>query len=191
MAGGIWGARALSLRTGGPEITDNDVRALLLDVKPDIAAEDEVFVRLNEATLNDLGGRGMSQETRDMHHAIRDFLAGAAKELAEREQQAVENQIAFHTAWVDDETQSASKRAEYKAALKQLEKRKALEPSELLNDHELPALAGMLGKKSEADVDAAAIELMRLAGLNAFGKVRLGDGPRGGVFGLAVAGGEV
>ena len=135
MAGVIWGARALGLRAAAPKITDQDVRALLLDVKPDIAAEDEVFVRLNEATLNDLGARGMSQETRDMHHGIRDFLAGAAKELAEREQKAVENQIAFHTAWVDDETQSASKRAEYKAALKQLEKRKALEPSELLNDH--------------------------------------------------------
>ena len=111
--------------------------------------------RLEEATINDLGGRTMSQETRDIHHAIRDFLASAAKELAEREQTAVDNQITFHTAWVDDEAQSASKRTEYRAALKQLEKRRAMEPADLLNDHELPALAGMLGKKSEADIDAA------------------------------------
>ena len=32
--------------------------------------------------LNDLGARGMSQETRDVFHRVRDFLAAAAKELA-------------------------------------------------------------------------------------------------------------
>ena len=191
MAGVIWGARALGLRTAAPTITDKDVVALLADIKPDVSTEHEVFVRLQEASLNDLSGRGMSQETRDMHHAIRDFLAGAAKELAEREHTAIDNQIAFHAAWVDDETQSASKRAEYKAALKQLEKRKALESSELLTDHELPSLAGMLGKKSEADVDAAAVELMRLAGLNAFGKVRLRDGRSGELFVSPVTVGEI
>jgi DNA-directed RNA polymerase subunit beta len=150
-----------------------------------------VFVRLQEASLNELSARGMSQETRDMHHAMRDFLAGAAKEWAEREATAIANQIAFHTAWVDDESQSASKRAEYKAALKQLEKRKALDSAELLNDHELPALAGMLGKKSDADVDAAAVELMRLAGLNAYGKVRLRDGRSGELFVSPVTVGEI
>ncbi len=190
-AGVIWGSRALGLRTAPPTVTDQDVRALLADIKPDVSREHEVFVRLQEATLNDLGGRGMSQETRDMHHAMRDFLAGAAKELAEREQTAIDNQIAFHAAWVDDDSQSASKRAEYKAALKQLEKRKALELSELLNDQELPALAGMLGKKSEADVDAAAGELMRLAGLNTYGKVRLRDGRSGELFVSPVTVGEI
>ena len=33
-----------------------------------------------------------------------------------------------------------------------------------------PALAGMLGKKSEADVDAAAVELLRLAGITPAGR---------------------
>src|SRR5215467_617713 len=178
MAGIVWGAQALELRTVAPQITDKDIRALLADIKPNVSKEAERFERLEEATINDLGGRAMSQETRDVHHAIRDFLANAAKELAEREQTSVDNQLAVHTAWVDDESVSASKKTEYKAALKQLEKRKALDPSELLNDHELPALAGMLGKKSEADVDAAAVELMRLAGLTPFGKVRLRDGRR-------------
>ena len=191
MAGVIWGARALGLRTPAPTITDADVRALLVDIKPDVSADDEVFVRLQEATLNDLGGRGMSQATRDMHHAIRDFLANAAKELAEREQTATDNQAAFHAAWVDDESHSASKRTEYKAALKQLEKRKSLELSALLNDQELPALAGMLGKKSESDVDAAASELMRLAGLNPYGKVRLRDGRSGELFVSPVTVGEI
>ena len=52
---------------------------------------------LGDATLNDLGGRTMSQGTRDIYHRIRDFLAAAARELAERETTALGNQIAFHT----------------------------------------------------------------------------------------------
>jgi DNA-directed RNA polymerase subunit beta len=191
MSGVVWAAQALSLRTPAPKITDQDVRALLADIKPDLTAEEGHFERLEEATINDLGGRTMSQETRDIHHAIRDFLASAAKELAEREQTAVDNQITFHTAWVDDEAQSASKRTEYRAALKQLEKRRAMEPADLLNDHELPALAGMLGKKSEADIDAASAELMRLAGLTPFGKVRLRDGRSGETFVSPVTVGEI
>src|SRR5215468_9920233 len=97
MAGVSWAAQALELRTAEPQITEKDIRALLVDIKPDVAKEAERFERLEEATINDLGGRAMSQETRDVHHAIRDFLANAAKELAERELTAVSNQIDFHT----------------------------------------------------------------------------------------------
>jgi DNA-directed RNA polymerase subunit beta len=164
---------------------------LLLDVKPDIKEGEDVFVRLQEASLNELGGRAMSQETRDIFHGIRDFIAVAAKELAERESTATANQIEFHTVWVDDEAQPANKRAEYKAALKTLEKRSTMEPAELLNDLELPALAAMLGKKSEADVDAAAVELIRIAGLTPFGKVRLRDGRSGETFSSPVTVGEI
>jgi DNA-directed RNA polymerase subunit beta len=191
MSGLIWGSRALGLRTAAPSITEKDVRVLLADVKPDIAAEGDKFVRLQEASINDLAGRSMSQETRDIFHSVRDFLASAAKELAEREQTAIEQQIAIHNAWIEDESQPANKRAEYKAAVKQLEKRRAMEASDLLTDHELPALAGMLGKKSEADVDAAAMELLRLAGLNSYGKVRLRDGRSGELFVSPVTVGEI
>jgi DNA-directed RNA polymerase subunit beta len=191
MSGVVWSSQALGLRTAAPTITDKDVRALLADIKPDLATEQEVFVRLQEASLNDLSGRDMSQETRDVFHGVRDFLASAARELAEREQTAIDNQIAFHSDWVNDESQAASKRAEYKAALKQLEKRRAMDAAELLTDLELPALAGMLGKKSEADVDAAAAELMRLAGLTPFGKVRLRDGRSGETFVSPVTVGEI
>src|SRR5205814_338733 len=89
MAGVVWAGQALGLRTPAPKITDKDVRALLADIKPDRGAERIGFDRLEESTLNDLGARGMSQETRDVHHAIRDFLAAAAKELAERDQKGV------------------------------------------------------------------------------------------------------
>jgi DNA-directed RNA polymerase subunit beta len=190
-SGLIWSSRALGLKTAAPAISDKDVRVILADVKPDLASEGEKFVRLQEASLNDLGGRSMSQETRDIFHTIRDFLASAAKELVEREQTALEQQIAIHNAWIEDESQPANKRTEYKAAVKQLEKRRAMEASELLADQELPALAGMLGKKSEADVDAAAVELMRLAGLNSYGKVRLRDGRSGELFVSPVTVGEI
>ncbi|HEY9228613.1 MAG TPA: DNA-directed RNA polymerase subunit beta, partial [Gemmatimonadaceae bacterium] len=191
MAGVMWAGQALELHTPAPSVTDQDIRALLADIKPDLEKHGERFERLEEATINDLGHRNMSQQTRDVYHAIRDFLAAAAKELAERELTAVGNQVQFHTAWVDDESQSASKRTEYKAALKQLEKRKATEPADVLNDQEYPALAGMLGKKSEADVDAAAVELMRLAGLTPFGKVKLRDGRSGETFVSPVTVGEI
>jgi DNA-directed RNA polymerase subunit beta len=191
LSGLVWGAQALALRTPAPGISDADVRTLLADVKPDRSEGEEVFVRLQEATINDLGARSMSQETRDIFHRIRDFIAAAAKELAERESTATANQIEFHTAWVDDEAQPATKRAEYKAALKQLEKRSAMEPVELLSDLELPALAAMLGKKSEGDVDAAATELMRLAGLTPYGKVWLRDGRSGETFVSPVTVGEI
>jgi DNA-directed RNA polymerase subunit beta len=191
MAGVKWAGPALALRAQVPTISDRQIFDLLRDIKPDRTREEERFERLEEATINDLGGRTMSQDTRDIHHAIRDYLAAAAKELAEREQTALDNQIALHTEWIDDETQPATKRAEYKAALKLLEKRRAVEPAEYLNDQELPALAGMLGKKSEADVDAAAVELMRLGGLTPFGKVRLRDGRSGETFASPVTVGEV
>jgi DNA-directed RNA polymerase subunit beta len=191
MAGVMWAAQALGLRTPVPKVGDKDVRALLSDIRPDLSGDGTGFDRLEESTFNDLGARGMSQETRDLFHSLRDFLANAARELAEREHSAIGNEVEFHTAWVADESTSASKRTEFKAALKQLEKRREVEAADVLNDNELSALAGMLGKKSEADVDAAAMELMRLAGLTPFGKVRLRDGRSGETFASPVTVGEI
>ena len=57
--------------------------------------------------------------------------------------------------------------------------------------HELPALAASLGKKSDVDVDAAAAELMRLAGISPGGKVRLRDGRTGETFSNPVTVGEI
>ena len=66
------------------------------DVKPD-ADEDEVFVRLRRRRSTIWARAHVAGDARHASR-IRDFLAGAAKELAEREQKAIENQIAFHTA---------------------------------------------------------------------------------------------
>ena len=75
--------------------------------------------------------------------------------------------------------------------MRQLEKRLGRAPTEVLEDLELPALAGMLGKKSEADVDAAAVELLRLAGITPVGKMRLRDGRSGETFACPVTVGEI
>jgi DNA-directed RNA polymerase subunit beta len=191
LAGASWAREALQLSTPAPEMTSDDVRAILGDVKPDRTSTDERVEPLQEATLNTLAGRGMSPETKDVHNRLREFLAAATRELAERETRELDHQIAFHTARTDDEAESPSKRAEYKAALRQLEKARALEVTDLLRQQELPALAGMLGKKSEADVDAATSELLRLAGLTPFGKVWLRDGRSGERFASPVTVGEI
>jgi DNA-directed RNA polymerase subunit beta len=191
MAGATWARDALRLGTPAPEITPADVRAILADVKPDRTASDEHVEPLQEASLNTLAGRAMSQETREVHNRLREFLAAAAREFAERETRELDQQIAFHTARAEDDGESASHRAEYKSALRQLEKARALEAADLLRQQELPGLAGMLGKKSEADVDAAAVELLRLAGLTPFGKVWLRDGRSGERFASPVTVGEI
>ncbi|MEW5915998.1 MAG: DNA-directed RNA polymerase subunit beta, partial [Gemmatimonadota bacterium] len=185
-----WVRDALELNEVPLDVSEIDVKRLLGDIKPD-RTQEEHNILLAEATLNDLGGRTVSQETRDMFHRVRDFLAASAKVIAMREEKELEHRIEFHAAASEDESQRPQKRAEYKAALRQLEKQKGREPSAILEDLELPALAGMLGKKSEADVDGAAIELLRLGGLTAAGKKTLRDGRSGETFTFPVTVGEI
>ena len=188
LSGVIWARDALGLHAPAPKVSPTDIRGIVADLRPAREKED-VFERLEEASLNDLGARGMSQPTRDIFHQVRDFLAAAAKELAERETIELDHSLAFHNA-PDDEL-GASKKAEYKQALKQLEKRRAMDAADRLEEQELPALGRMLGRKSEADVDAAASELMRLAGLTPWGKVWLRDGRSGERFASPVTAGEI
>ena len=190
LAGVTWAGSALSLHAPAVDITDGEVKTMLADIKPDRTAAEEHFERLQEATVNDLGSRTMSQGTRDVFHRVRDFLAAAAAELAQRDMTEIEHQFAFHQN-EDEDGVSPARKSEFKAALKDLEKRKQMDAAALLNEQELPALAAMLGKKSDADVDAAAAELMRLAGLTPFGKVRLRDGRSGETFASPVTVGEI
>jgi DNA-directed RNA polymerase subunit beta len=190
LAGVHWAADALRLEAPRPGTSDTEIRTLLEDLKP-AAGEKEEFTKLEDASVNELGARGVSQETRDLFHRVRDFLAAAAKEIAERERQEVDYQVQFHASAADDESIPKARRAEVKTALKQLEKMQERDAAEMLKLDELPALAGMLGPKSEADVDAAASELMRLAGLTPFGKVWLRDGRSGERFASPVTVGEI
>jgi DNA-directed RNA polymerase subunit beta len=190
LSGLSWSRDALHLQAVPLSVGEGDVRRLLTDLRPEVSSAERVEL-LHDATVNDLGARGVTPETRDVFNRVREFLAAAARELAEREAQEVANQVTFHAAQADDETLPAPARAEAKAALRQLEKRRDEAPAETLQQLELPALAAMLGRKSEADVDAAAVELMRLAGISPGGKVRLRDGRSGETFTSPVTVGEI
>ncbi|MDQ6829600.1 MAG: DNA-directed RNA polymerase subunit beta [Gemmatimonadota bacterium] len=185
LAGVTWAGRALGFETVFPVVTDADVRQILRDVKPARDAG-EGHINMGESTINDLGSRTMSQETRDLFHKVRDYLIDVSRELADREGVELKYQADFHTAMIE-----AGETKDFKSALKLLERLQAREQPDVLESQELPALARMLGPKGEHDVDAAAVELMRLAGLTSTGKVWLRDGRTGERFASAVTVGEI
>jgi DNA-directed RNA polymerase subunit beta len=190
LAGLTWARNTLNLHSAPIDVTDSDVRTIIKDFRPDRAEEERVEL-LADASLNDLHGRGMSAETKEVFTRARESLAQAARELAEREEREYANQRSFHTAVADDESRSAQDRTEAKAALKAIEKRTGRSPAEVLTDLELPALAAMLGPKGDADVDKATVELMRLAGITPAGKMWIRDGRSGERFASPVTIGEI
>jgi DNA-directed RNA polymerase subunit beta len=191
LAAVTWVRDALDLRTPGVKISDAEIRGIVADTRHDIVGEGERVELLADATINDLAKRGVSAETRDVYNRIRDFITAAAKELAGREYTELDNQLAFHRSGDEDEETTAQTKALYKAAATQVEKRRGAEETSVLGSLELPALATSLGKKGDIDVDLAAAELMRLAGISAGGKVRLRDGRTGETFSNPVTVGEV
>jgi DNA-directed RNA polymerase subunit beta len=197
LAAVTWLRDALDLRTPGVQITDEEIRGVIADTRHDLAAEGERVELLADATINDLSKRGVSAETRDVYNRIRDFIASGARELAEREYAELDNQIAFHRSTEAAEGAEAAEelapavKQQYRTAANQIEKRRESDESSVLGALELPALASALGKKSDIDVDLAAAELMRLAGISAGGKVRLRDGRTGETFANPVTVGEI
>ncbi|HYU51368.1 MAG TPA: DNA-directed RNA polymerase subunit beta, partial [Gemmatimonadaceae bacterium] len=191
LAAVTWVRDALDLKAEGIRITDDEIRGIIADVKGGGNHEDRVKL-LADATIDSLGARGVSAETRDVYNRIREFVSAAARELAVRDTAEIDNQIAFHSNAAGDEEYEPTARAQYKAAATQIEKKRNTDPASVLASQELPALASALGtKKSEVDVDAAAMELMRLAGISAGGKVRLRDGRTGETFANPVTVGEI
>jgi DNA-directed RNA polymerase subunit beta len=190
LAAVAWVRDALDLKVEGVTISDEEIRGIIVDVKG-FGAEDRVKL-LADATIDSLSARGVSAQTRDVYNRIRDFVTAAARELAERDTAEVNNQIAFHTTASGDEEYEPLARAQYKTAATQIEKKRNTDPASVLASQELPALAAALGpKKSDVEVDAAALELMRLAGISAGGKVRLRDGRTGETFANPVTVGEI
>ncbi len=191
LAAVAWVRDALDLKVEGVKITDEEIRGILSDVKA-AAHYGERVELLGDATIDALGARGVSAETRDVYNRIREFVSAAARELASRDTAEIDNQIAFHSHAAGDEEYEPVARAQYKTAATQIEKKRNTDPASVLASQELPALAAALGaKKSEVDVDAAAMELMRLAGISAGGKVRLRDGRTGETFANPVTVGEI
>ncbi|MBX3133737.1 MAG: DNA-directed RNA polymerase subunit beta [Gemmatimonadaceae bacterium] len=190
MAGLEWVRGALELETPAPGFTADELRSILDDLRPSQAEADKVEL-LHDATLNDLNGRGMSAPAKAAYQRAFEYLSGAAKELAARERVATQHAVAHHTAQLDAEDVTAAQKAELKKAIKELEKRAELDDAALLEAMGRPALSAMLGKKSEADLDAAARELMTVGGMMPGGKIRLRDGRTGETFANPVTVGQV
>jgi DNA-directed RNA polymerase subunit beta len=190
LAGLQWARDALHLGARAPALTPDIIRRLLQDLKR-LPQENGGPLELGSFRLDALGGRGRSQETRDLFHQVRDFLEQAAQEIAGRLQTEAQIQRRVHEERLADESLGKAERAALKAGLKEAEKSGALPPAEALEAAGNPALARLLGPKSEADVETAARELLALAGLSATGKARLRDGRTGEAFTSEVTVGSI
>ncbi len=174
--------QALKLETKPPALAFEAVRTLLTDLHR-LPSSNGHRPDLGSIRIDDLASRAATQTTRDVFHGIRDYLESAGKELATRRQAEAELQREFHLARLEsDEELSKQEKAALKAGLKDADKLLGLSITEVLEAAGLPALASVLGPKSEADVDAAVVELMRTAGLTPTGKCRLRDGRTGEWF---------
>ncbi|HEY6092023.1 MAG TPA: DNA-directed RNA polymerase subunit beta, partial [Gemmatimonadales bacterium] len=194
LAGLSWAADALRLEVKPPELDTPRVTQVVSDLRklpptsgdrPDIAT----------SGLSLLAGRGVSAESRELYHQMVDFLKVAAKELVERElaQRRIEQEV--HQAKIESAEAnglSDAEKAALKSGLKEVEKLLAKDkPAEVLEATGRPALAALFGAKSEADVDAAAVELLAAAGLSPVGKCRLRDGRSGELFASEVTVGSI
>jgi DNA-directed RNA polymerase subunit beta len=175
-------ARTLQLNASLPDLSPEVVRMAVADMAK-LPAENG-RPTLTEVRLDRLSGRAVSQTSRDLFHSVRDFLSDAAKEIAERHRRDAELQRQHHEARLEDASDELSGREKtaIKVGLKAAEKLQKLGTEETLERCGLPALARLLGPKSEADVKAAVEELLRLAHITPSGKCWLRDGRSGEWF---------
>ncbi|HEY1089095.1 MAG TPA: hypothetical protein VGE37_15425, partial [Archangium sp.] len=185
LAGLVTASRTLNLAHPAPVVGQAEVVQLVADLKPSLEERDKVFL-LADASFADLSSKKLSEGTRALAQQVREFLVAAAKELVQRELTEIDNQIALHRG---EATQHVADRDAIVAELEGLKGRPA---SDHLVRQELPALGALMGaKKGEGDLDAAAAELARLAGITTSGKIRVRDGRSGEPFSNPVTVGEI
>ncbi len=186
VAGVQWAGEALAIQATAPTPTPDTVRALVAD----LGAMGVEHALLHEAGLALLTQRGTSAPTKALVKSIEAFLTAAAGELAARElaQRAIE--AGQQQALLEGLTGAEKKAAE--KVLKELEGRAAASADAVLAEAGRPGLAALLGGKPDGEaLQAAAIELMRAAGLTPAGKVRLRDGRTGQDFAGEVTVGQI
>jgi len=185
-------AHTIGLTTEFPRLPRERLATVIGDLRK-LPSEPGTSPDLAGLTLDALGSRALSQETRDVFHELREFVEGAAKELADRRKTDAELQREHHGALLEeaDETVLRAAKTSLRSGLKEAEKLMAMSAAERLDATELPALAKMLGPKSDADVEAAAAELLALAGLTPTGKARLRDGRTGEWFASEITVGNI
>ncbi|HET8623664.1 MAG TPA: DNA-directed RNA polymerase subunit beta [Gemmatimonadales bacterium] len=174
LAGFKWAAESLRLRTQPPPVSEAAITRMVRDLKN--VAVNNGHTTLREAGIAELGAKGASAETRELYQRLRSFVNDAARELAERElsQRRIELEHARAHAGESGQKQSSK-------PVKEAEKAAQVSPAEALEVAGKSALAKLLSEK-DADVDAAADELLRSAGLTPAGKARLRDGRTGQAF---------
>ena len=191
LAGLTWAAEGLQLGTRPPELAPETVRRIADDLRR-LPATNGGRPDLGKAGIELLASRSLAQETRDVHHQFVDFLRAAAKELAERQLDLRRAEREFHQVRLEGEELPKVEQAALKLGLKESEKfLERDKPADVLEAMGLPALAALLGPKSEADVDQAANELLKAAGLTPTGKARLRDGRSGEFFSSDVTVGSI
>ncbi len=192
LAGLHWAAQALRLTARPPALDADTLRAMLADLKrlPSLASERP---DLSAVRLDWLASRAATQATRDLYHALRDFLVEAATELGARQAAAWDAELAAHGLLAEDAELTKVQQADVKKGVRSIEAlaAKHAAPGDALEHAGHAALAAMLGKKGESDVDAAGAELLRLAGLTPTGKMRLRDGRSGDFFASEVTVGSI
>jgi DNA-directed RNA polymerase subunit beta len=183
LAGLAWAGRTLGLSATPPQPDADVLRQLVADLKR-LPSENGGQANLRNVKLDHLASRTLSQPVRDLFHSLRDFLEAAAKEWAGRLKVAAELQKEYHDTQLEagEEELSKTEKTALKAGLKDAEKQLDQTAEALLKNAGLSGLAGMPGPKGEADVDAAAVDLLRLGGLTPSGKARLRDGRTGEWF---------
>jgi DNA-directed RNA polymerase subunit beta len=189
LAGLSWAADALRLEARPPALDTARVEQIVSDLRK-LPATNGNRPDIGNAGIALLGGRSVSAETRELQHQFVDFLKLAAKELAERElgQRRIEQEM--HSARL--EAAADKDKPALKAGLKEIEKFLGKDkPAEVLEATGRAALAALFGAKSEADVDAAVVELLQAAGLSPVGKCRLRDGRSGELFASEVTVGSI
>ncbi|MDQ3136413.1 MAG: DNA-directed RNA polymerase subunit beta [Gemmatimonadota bacterium] len=184
LSGFRWAAEGLRLRHAAPAPVPAAITRLVADLKK-VAPKGE-HTTVGEAGVAMLGARHASAETKEIFNQARAFLVEAAKELAERELSQRRQEAEFHKAAGENGPAKTLGKS-----VKELEKLATASPAEALEAAGKPALAGLLGPKGDSDVDAAADEVLRTAGLTPAGKARLRDGRTGQFFESEVTVGSI
>jgi len=164
LAGLNWAGQALKLEAKAPVAGAADVARMVEDLKQ------VSHRRLEQAGVSHLLEKGMSAGTKALGETVKAFVTSAARELAEREVKQKAQEVAYHQAAGADA-----------AIVKELQAAAQGGPAAALRGVGRPALAALLDGK-DADLDAAADELLRAAGITPAGKARLRDGRSGTFF---------
>jgi DNA-directed RNA polymerase subunit beta len=177
LSGLTWAAQSLRLSDAPPPPTDSEIAALVKDLR----ALEVPGATLDGTGVEALYKKGVSASTAAMAKRVEKFLSTAARELAARERNQREIELATHDALLKG-AEGAEKKA-LQAARKSLADGAKLSDAELLAGFGLEPLAKVAAGKADAGtIGAAADLLVRHAGLTPAGKARLRDGRTGQEF---------